>query len=101
MAPEQADDPRKVDHRADIYSLGCTLYFLLTARPPFLGDTILKRLMAHQERPAPSLRSARPEVPEELEATYLQMMAKRPAQRPNSMAEVIDLLEALSVITRK
>ena len=94
MAPEQADDPRKVDHRADIYSLGCTLYFLLTARPPFLGDTVLKRLMAHQERPAPSLRSARPEVSERLEAAYIEMMAKRPAERPDSMRNVIDLLEA-------
>ncbi len=94
MAPEQADDPRKVDHRADIYSLGCTLYFLLTGRPPFLGDTVLKRLMAHQERPAPPLRAARPEVSERLEAAYLEMMAKRPAERPDSMAEVIDLLEA-------
>ncbi len=94
MAPEQADDPRKVDHRADIYSLGCTLYFLLTGRPPFLGDTVLKRLMAHQERPAPSLRAARPEVSEELEAGYLAMMAKRAAERPDSMAEVIDHLEA-------
>ena len=81
MAPEQADDPRKVDHRADIYSLGCTLYFLLTARPPFLGDTVLKRLMAHQERPAPSLRAARPEVSEKVEDVYLQMMAKLPAER--------------------
>jgi WD40 repeat protein/serine/threonine protein kinase len=94
MAPEQADDPRKADHRADIYSLGCTLYFLLTGRSPFLGDTILKRLMAHQERPAPSLRASRPEVPERLEAIYLDMMAKVPADRPRSMAEVIEALEA-------
>jgi serine/threonine protein kinase len=94
MAPEQADDPRKVDHRADIYSLGCTLYFLLTGRPPFLADTVLKRLMAHQERPAPSLRAARPEVSKKLEDVYLQMMAKRPTERPDSMADVIDLLEA-------
>jgi serine/threonine protein kinase len=94
MAPEQADDPRRVDHRADIYSLGCTLYFLVTGRPPFLADTVLKRLMAHQERPAPSLRAARPEASQKLEAAYLLMMAKRSAERPESMAAVIDLLEA-------
>ncbi|MGO9465244.1 MAG: serine/threonine protein kinase [Isosphaeraceae bacterium] len=94
MAPEQADDPRNVDHRADIYSLGCTLYFLLTGRPPFLADTVLKRLMAHQERPAPTLQAARPEASEKLEAAYLQMMAKLPAERPDSMADVIDHLEA-------
>jgi serine/threonine protein kinase len=93
MAPEQADDPRKVDHRADIYSLGCTLYFLLTGRPPFLGDTVLKRLLAHHEQPVPSLRAARPEVSEALEGTCLEMMAKVPADRPRSMDEVIDALE--------
>jgi len=94
MAPEQAEDSHRVDHRADIYSLGCTLYFLLTGQEPFLGETVLKRLMAHMERPAPSLRIARPEVPPALDAVYLKMMAKRPDDRPASMTEVIALLEA-------
>jgi len=93
-APEQADDAKSADHRADIYGLGCTLYFLLTGRPPFEGDTTLKKLMAHQTRPAPSLHSARSDVPEALEATYQAMMAKRPADRPQSMAVVVDLLKA-------
>ena len=94
MAPEQAEDSHRVDHRADIYSLGCTLYYLLTGKEPFVGDTVLKRLMAHMERPAPSLRIARPDVPAALDAAYLKMMAKRPEDRPASMAEVISLLEA-------
>ena len=94
IAPEQADDSKNADHKADIYSLGCTLYFLLTGRPPFEGETILKRLMAHQQKPAPSLHAARDDVPAALEAAYQTMMAKRPADRPRSMAEVIDLLEA-------
>ncbi len=82
MPPEQADDSRTVDGRADIYSLGCTLFFLLAGRPPFEGTTVLKRLMAHQETPPPSLRSIRPEVPEALDAVYLAMMAKhRPTAR--------------------
>ncbi len=94
MAPEQAEDSRRADHLADIYSLGCTLFFLLAGREPFGGETVIKRLMAHQERPAPTLFSARPDVPPALEETYQKMMAKRPLSRPGSMREVIALLEA-------
>jgi hypothetical protein len=94
MAPEQGIDSRRVDHRADIYSLGCTLCYLLTAKPPFDGPTTLARLMAHQNRPASSLLSARPDVPEAADAVYLKMMAKKPADRPASMSEVVELLAA-------
>jgi len=94
IAPEQADDAKSADHRADIYSLGCTLYFLLTGRPPFEGETLLKKLIAHQERPAPSLGAARPDAPKALEDAYQAMMAKRPADRPQSMTAVIGLLES-------
>ncbi len=94
MAPEQAEDSHSADHRADIYALGCSLYYLLTARTPFDGPTVLKRLMAHLEQPAPSIRSKRPEAPAKLEAAYQKMMAKRPEDRPATMTEVIALLEA-------
>ncbi len=94
MAPEQAEDSRRADHLADIYSLGCTLFFLLAGRGPFGGETTIKRLLAHQERPAPTLFSARPDVPPALEEAYQKMMAKRPLSRPASMGEVITLLEA-------
>jgi eukaryotic-like serine/threonine-protein kinase len=94
MAPEQADDSHNVDHRADIYSLGCSLYFLLTGRTPFQGATMLARVMAHQESPPPSLRAARPDVSESLNAAYLAMLAKRPDARPHSMANVIALLNS-------
>jgi len=94
MAPEQAEDSHRVDHRADIYSLGCTLYYLLTGQEPFMGETVLKKLMAHMERPAPSLRHARRDVPSSLDAAYLSMMAKRPEDRPASMTEVVALLQA-------
>src|SRR5262249_17333375 len=93
-APEQADDAKTADHRADIYSLGCTLYFLATGRPPFEGDSLIKKLMAHQNRPAPSLHSARSDVPAALEVAYQAMMAKNPADRPQSMTAVIWLLES-------
>ena len=93
MAPEQAEDSRRADHRADVYALGCSLYYLLTAQTPFDGPTVLKRLMAHLEQPAPSLRSKRPEAPAKLEAVFQKMMAKRPEDRPQSMTELISLLE--------
>ncbi len=99
MAPEQAEDPHSVDHRADVYSLGCTLFFLLTGRVPFLGGTILKRMLAHQEHAAPSLRAMRPEVSPALEAAYQKMMAKRPEERPASMTDVIALLQASKLAT--
>ena len=94
MAPEQAEDSHRVDHRADIYSLGCTLFYLLTGKAPFPGETVLKRLMAHMERPAPSLRLARPDVSLALEEVYQKMMAKRPEDRPKSMTDLVSLLEA-------
>ena len=93
MAPEQAEDSHSVDHRADIYSLACSLYFLLTGRPPFEGGTVIKRLLAHQDQTPPSIRAVRPDLPESLDSAYLAMMAKRPEDRPQTMADVIALLD--------
>jgi serine/threonine protein kinase len=94
MAPEQGMDSRQADHRADVYSLGCTLYYLLTTRPPFGGSTFLSRLMAHQEQSVPSLTASRPDVFEGLDMAFHRMMAKNPSERPDSMTSVIALLEA-------
>ena len=94
MAPEQAEDSRNVDHRADIYSLGCSLYYLLTGRPPFAGGTLVKRIMAHKGQPPPSIRATRADVPEPLELAYLAMMSKSPDDRPQSMTDVIGLLSS-------
>ena len=94
MAPEQAIDSHLVDPRADVYSLGCTFYNLLTGRPPYLGRTDLEVAISHRQLPIPPLRKARPDVPAALDAVFRKMMAKRPEDRPASMGEVIAALDA-------
>ena len=93
MPPEQALNTRRADHRADIYSLGCTLYFLLTRQPLFGGDTVMERLVAHREGPVPSLRKACPAALEWLDRVFQKMVAKRPEDRYQSVAEAISDLE--------
>ncbi len=92
LAPEQALDSHGVDARADIYSLGCSLYFLLTGHPPFPDGTLPQRLMAHQKQPPPPIRNERPDAPEDLVGICLRMMAKRPDQRYRTMREAADAL---------
>ncbi len=93
MAPEQAEDSRHADARADIYSLGITLWFLLTGRLAYEGNSAMAKLLAHSESPIPSLLDARPEVPAELERIFQKMVAKQPEQRYLSMADVAADLE--------
>src|SRR5262249_14561191 len=78
IAPEQTIDARKADIRADVYSLGCTLYYLLNGGPPFDGTSLYDLLQAHHSREALPLNLARPEVPVELAALVAKMMAKEP-----------------------
>jgi len=92
LAPEQAINSHGVDARADIYSLGCTLYYLLTGHPPFPEGTLPQRLMAHQKQPPPSIKTKRPDVPDDLIRICMRMMAKKPAARYQTMAEVADAL---------
>jgi serine/threonine protein kinase len=92
LAPEQALDSHGVDARADIYSLGCSLYFLLTGHPPFPDGTLPQRLMMHQKHPPPSIKKERPDVPDDLIRVCLRMMAKKPAARFQSAAKVAEVL---------
>jgi eukaryotic-like serine/threonine-protein kinase len=101
IAPEQAMDTRDADGRSDIYSLGCTLYYLLTGSPIYAEDTIMKTVMAHQQNTIPSLRRDRDDVPEELNAVYEKMVAKKPADRYQSMIDVITALEAIVIDERQ
>jgi serine/threonine protein kinase len=92
VSPEQATDARQADIRADIYSLGCTFYALLTGRPPFQEDTMVKLVMAHIEKPPPALHELRPDVPAEVSAIAAKMLAKDPAQRYQRPVEVAQAL---------
>ncbi len=94
VSPEQATDARSADTRADIYSLGCTLFFLLAGRPPFQGGTAVKLIMAHIEKEAPALHEVRADVPAELSAVVARMLAKDPAHRFQTPVEVAQALAA-------
>lgn len=90
MAPEQALDSKTADHRADIYSLGCTLYFLLTGKPMYGEDTVMKRVMAHQNAAIPQL----PGDDKELQTLFEHMVAKKAEGRLEPAEEVVAALEA-------
>ena len=88
IAPEQIRDAQSADIRADIYSLGCTFYYLLTGGPPFRGEHLWDVYQAHFSMEAGPLNLVRPEVPVELAAVVAKMMAKEPGRRFQTPGEV-------------
>ncbi|MGI9430458.1 MAG: serine/threonine protein kinase [Bythopirellula sp.] len=88
LAPEQALNSHQADARADIYSLGCTLYFLLTGHPPFPEGSISERLMKHQVESPPSVLKDRPDIPPTLLHICEKMMAKKPEDRYQTAGDV-------------
>jgi serine/threonine-protein kinase len=92
VSPEQARSARTVDARADVYSLGCTLYYLLTGQPPHPGKSLMQKLLDHQQRPPIPVELLRADVSPALAAVVRKMLAKKPAHRQQTAAEVADAL---------
>jgi serine/threonine protein kinase len=92
ISPEQARDPRSADIRSDIYSLGCTFFFMLSGRPPFPEGTVLQKLLQHQGDEPPDVRAFQPNIPAEVALLIQKMMAKDPRQRFQTPATLIESL---------
>jgi WD40 repeat protein/serine/threonine protein kinase len=100
MSPEQGRDSRRVDARSDLYSLGCTLYYLLTKAVPFPGGSVTEKLLRHiMETPRP-LVELRSEVPAKLAAVVEKLMAKQPEERYKTAAQVVEALAPFAAAPR-
>ncbi len=95
ISPEQARDPRSADVRSDLYSLGCSFYYMLTGRPPFPEGTVLQKLLQHQADVPPDPRGVRPELPSQVTRIVARLLAKNPVERYQQPAELLEELSAL------
>lgn len=98
LSPEQGVDSSAVDIRSDIYSLGCTAYFLLSGSPPFADGPLHQKLISHQLRTPKPIQSIRPDVPDEIAAILNVMMAKDPAARFQQPREIVAALAAYAAV---
>lgn len=96
ISPEQARDPRDADVRSDLYSLGCTLYFMLTGQPPYPGGTVLQKLLNHGNAPPPDPTAERPDVSDDLKAILFKMLAKSPDVRYQRAIDLVADLRELA-----
>ncbi|HWB10677.1 MAG TPA: bifunctional serine/threonine-protein kinase/formylglycine-generating enzyme family protein [Pirellulales bacterium] len=101
MAPEQAAGAPDVDQRADIYGLGCTLYRLITGEFPYRGPSAAALIAAHRDEKIPSLIASRDDVPRALDRLFKRMVAKQPAERFQTMDEVVRALEKLRLSDKR
>lgn len=93
ISPEQSRDIHAADIRSDLYSLGCTFYFALAGRAPFAGETAMEKLVKHLMDEAEPLENVRPNVPPGVAGIVRKLMAKDPAERPQTPAELVRLLD--------
>jgi serine/threonine-protein kinase len=96
IAPEQARDARAADVRSDLYSLGCTIFYMLAGRPPFAEGTMVQKLLQHQQEPPPAIDALRSDVPQGFAAILGRLMAKDPADRYQRPAELVADLAAFA-----
>jgi len=93
LAPEQAVNSHEVDRRADVYGLGCTMYFALTGYPPFRDGTVAQRIIKHQTKMPPAIADDRPDCPRKLADVCVKMVQKNPNERYQNCLEVSEILE--------
>jgi eukaryotic-like serine/threonine-protein kinase len=98
LSPEQARNLHSVDIRSDLYSLGCTFYYLLTASVPYPGGTTLEKLVRHGSDPAPLVNQTRPDVPTEVAAIVAKLLAKKPEDRFQTPLELVTALAPFSAL---
>lgn len=96
IAPEQSRNSQIIDGRADLYSLGCTLYFMLTGEAPFMKGNAAEKIAAHQLAPTPDLKAKRPDCPDELVAIYQRLMAKPAEERYQTASELLAAIDRLT-----
>lgn len=101
IAPEQARNTKVADIRSDIFSLGCTLFRLLTGRVPYGGENVMEKLMARALEDAPRVRSLNPEVPAELDVVVAKMLARNPDARYQTPGELVAALDAWAATSRR
>jgi hypothetical protein len=101
MPPEQAEDAHSADTRSDLYSLGCTLYYVLTGEVPFPGLNLVRKLRRQVTEPPPSAAARRPDVPAELDAVVSRLMARDPAERFQEPGELIRALGEVEAVLRR
>ncbi len=102
ISPEQARDPRDVDIRGDLYSLGCTLFHMLSGRPPFPDGTVLQKLIQHREEAPPDIRRLNPKVPDALASILVKLLVKDREHRyqtPEQLARDLGRVAARRTIT--
>lgn len=98
ISPEQARNPRDADVRSDLYSLGCSLFFMLTGKPPFPEGTVLQKLLKHGSVPPPDPRAWREDLSDQIYAILMKLMAKQPSERYQNPLELVNDLMLLAEI---